>query len=122
MPLMPCYSEARKTAAQTVRISKECSWEEFGRPWNSNYLSANKAVCQTIRRLRGKSLSTTTSIKDSNGNILRDEKKILSQWREYFEDLLNQVRTTNIDTCHSIDFEEVFTLTKVAAAIRELKS
>ena len=71
-----------------------------------------------------KSLSTTTSIKDSTENILRDEKKIISRWREYFEDLLNPVRATPTDTCDTIDFrkEEVFTLTEVAAAIRGLKS
>ena len=78
---------------------------------------------QTIRRLRGKSFCTTTFIKDSTGNIPRDEKKILSRWNEYFEDLLNPVRVTPTDTCDTIDFgkEEVFTLTEVAAAIR-LKS
>ena len=31
-----------------------------------------------FRRLQGKSLSTTTSVKDSTGNILRDEKETLS--------------------------------------------
>ena len=118
------YSEARKAAAQAVKMSKERSWVEFGHRLDSNYLSANKLFWQTICRLRGKSLSTTTSIKDSTGNIFRDEKEILSRWREYFEDLLNQVKTTPTDTCDTINFgnEEVFTSTEVAAAIRGLKS
>ena len=104
-------------------MSKERSWEEFGRRLDSNYLSANKVFWQIIRRLRGKSLSTTTLIKDSTENILRDEKEILSQWREYFEDLMNPVRATPTDTCNTIDFrkEAVFTLTEVAAATRGLK-
>ena len=91
---------------------------------DSNCSSANKVLWQTIRRLDGKSLSTTTSIEDSTGNILRDEKEILSRWREYFEDLLNRERATSTDTCGTIDFgkEEIFTLTEVAAAIRRLKS
>ena len=65
-----------------------------------------------------------TSIKDSTGNILWDEKKILSRWREYFEDLLNQVRATPTDACETIDFgkKEAFTSTEVAAATRGLKS
>ena len=54
-------------------MSKERSWEEYGRQLDSNYSSANKVLWQTIRRLRGKSLSITTSIKDSTGNILKHE-------------------------------------------------
>ena len=48
-----------------------------------------------------------------------DEKETFSQWREYFEDLLNPVRATITDTCDTIDFwkDQVFTLTEVAAAI-----
>ena len=73
------YLEARKFVAQAMKMSKERSWEEFGRRLDSNYSSANEVFWQAIRRLRGKSLSTTTSIKDSTRNILRDEKEILSR-------------------------------------------
>ena len=55
----------------TVKMSKERSWEEFGRRLDSNYSSANKVFWQTIRRLHGKFLNTTTFIKNSTGNILR---------------------------------------------------
>ena len=51
------YSEARKSAAQAVKMSKERSWEEFGRWLDSNYSSANKVFWQTIRRVRGKSFN-----------------------------------------------------------------
>ena len=87
-------------------MSKERSWEEFCRWLDSNYSSANKVFWQTIRPLCGKNLSTTTPIKDPTGNILRDEKEILTRWREYFEDLLNPVRTTPPDTCDTIDLEK----------------
>ena len=72
----------------------------------------------------GKSLSTTTSIKDSTGNILRNEKEIFSRWREYFEDLLNPARATPTDTCDTIDFgkDEVFASTEMPTAIIGLKS
>ena len=59
-------------------MSKERFRKGFGRRLDSNYLTANKVFWQTIRQLRGKSLSTTISIKDSIGNILLDEKEILS--------------------------------------------
>ena len=73
--------------------------------------------------MRGKNLSTTISIKDSIGNILKDEKEILSRWREYFKDLLNPVRARPTETYVTIDFEkeEVFTLSEVAAVIQGLK-
>ena len=70
------YSEEQKVAAQAVKMSKQCSWMEIGRRLDSNYLSENKLFWQTIRRLRRKSLGTTTSIKGSTGNI---EKEILSR-------------------------------------------
>ena len=74
--------------------------------------------------MRGKSLNTTTSIKDFSGNIFRDEKKIVLRWIEYFDDLLNPVKAIPTDTCNTIDFrkEEVFTLTEMAVAIRGLKT
>ena len=106
-------------------MSKERSWEEFGRRLDSNYSSANKVPVfwQTICRLRGKSLTTTTAIKDSTGNVLRDKKEIFSRWsEEYFKALLNPIRATPTDTCNTINFEkeELFTLAEVAAAIRGL--
>ena len=105
-------------------MSKECSWEKLGRRLDSNYLSANKVFWQIIRRLRGKSLSTMISVKDSTGNIIWDEKEIILRWREYFEDLLNPVRATPTDICDTIDFwkKQVLTSTKVTAAIQGLKS
>ena len=104
-------------------MSKEHSCKEFGHWLDSNCSSVIKVFWQTICRLCGKSLSITTSIKDSIGNILRNEKEILLRLRKYFEDLLNPIRETPTNTCDTIDFgkEEVFTLTKVAAAIRRLK-
>ena len=56
--LQSLYSEARKTVAQAVKMSKKRSWEKFGLRLDSNYSSGNKVFWQTIRRLRGKSFST----------------------------------------------------------------
>ena len=102
----------------------EKSRKEFGRPLDSNYFSANKVFWQTVRRLRGKRLSVTHSIKDSAGNILTDENEILSRWREYFEALLNPVKASTRDK-HEVTHpgeEEVFTAAKVATAITGIKS
>ena len=40
-------SEAQKSAAQAVKMSKERTWEEIGRRWDSSYSSANKVFWQT---------------------------------------------------------------------------
>ena len=118
------YTEARKAATSAVKKFKEKSWEEFGRRLDSNYLSANKVFWQTIRRLGGKRSSITYSIKHSAGNILTDENKILSQWREYFKDLLNPVKAWTRDT-HEVTHlgeEEVFSAAEVPTAIKGMKS
>ena len=118
------YTEARKAATSAVKKSKEKSWEEFGRRLDSNYFSANKVFWKTIRRLRGKRSSITYSIKDSDGNILTDENHIFSQWREYFEGLLNPVKASTRDT-HKVTHlgeDEVFTAAEVATAIKGIKS
>ena len=92
--------------------------------WIPTNFSANKVFWQTIRHLRGKRSSITYSIKDSDGNILTHENEILSPWREYFEDLLNPVKTSTRDT-HEVTHlgeDEVFTAAEVATAIKGIKS
>ena len=75
----PGLPRRKKTAAQTVGMFKERSWKEFGRRLDSDNSSANKVLWQTIRQMRGKNFSTIASFKDSTKEILKDEKKILSQ-------------------------------------------
>ena len=43
------YSEVRKAAVPAVKMSKERSWQEFGRRLDFNYISANNDIWQTIR-------------------------------------------------------------------------
>ena len=67
--------------------------------------------------------SITYSIKDSAANLLTDENKILSRWKEYFEDRLNPVKALTRDT-HEVTYlgkEEVFTAAEVATAIKGIK-
>ena len=85
-----------------------------------NYFSANKVFWQTIRLLRGKRSSATYSIKDFVRKILTNENKILSQSREYLEDLLNPVKASTSDThvVARLGGEEVFAAAEVATAIK----
>ena len=70
------------------------------------------------------SIKTVITIKDSAGNILTDENKILSRGREYFEDLLNPLKASTFDTHEVTDLgeEKVFTAAEVATAIKRIKS
>ena len=98
----------------------------MGRVWSSVgfQLFFGKVFWQTIRRLLGKRSSITYSIKDSDGNILKDENEILSRWREYFEDLLNPVKASTRDTHEVTHLGEdvIFTAAEVAIAIKGIKS
>ena len=91
---------------------------------DSNYFSTNIEFRKLIHRLRDKRSSFTYCIKNSAGNILSDKNKILSRWREYFEDLLNLVQASTRDTPEVIHLGEegVFTATEVAIAIKGIKS
>ena len=116
------YTEARKAATSAVKKSKEKSWEV----WSSVgfQLFFGKIFWQTIPRLLGKKSSVTYSIKDSTGNILTDENKILLRWREYFEDLLIPVKASTRDT-HKVTHlgeDEVFTAAEVTTEIKKTKS
>ena len=61
---------------------------------------------------------------DFADNILTDENEILSRWREYFEDLLNPVKTSTRDQWEvaHLGEEEIFTAAEVATAIKRIKS
>ena len=48
------YCATRMTAATIVKQSEEKSCKEFGQKLDTDYRSANKVFCQTIRRLHGK--------------------------------------------------------------------
>ena len=87
-------------------------------------MSANKVFWQTIHSLCGKRSSITYAIKDSDSNILTDENEILSQWRKYFEDLLNHVEASTRDTYKvtHLGEDEIFTAAEVATAIKGIKS
>jgi len=57
-----------------------------------------------IKKVKSPS-NSCSSIKDPSDNTLSNKNKILSRWREYFEDLLNPVKVTNVDTHETICFQ-----------------
>ena len=117
------YSEARKTAATKVKLSKERVWKEFGERLDDDFKTANKVFWQTIRRLRGKRSRAAFFIEDSNGVTLKDQDAILNRWREYFSDLLNPVDATPIQIHEEQVGEDIqITEADVNAVIKALKT
>ena len=116
------YSEARKTAATKVKLSKERAWKEFGERLDDDFKTANKVFWQTIRRLRGKRSRAALFIEDSNGVTLKDQDAILNRWKEYFSDLLNPVDATQIQIHEEQVGEDIqITEADVNAVIKSLK-
>ena len=117
------YSEARKVAATKVKLSKERAWKEFGERLDDDFITANKVLWQTIRRLRGKRSRTAFFIEDSNGVTLKDQDAILNRWKDYFSDLLNPVDTTQIQIQEEQVREDIqITEADVHAVIKSLKT
>ena len=86
--LQSWYFEARSGssfAVLAVKMLKKRSWKEFGRRLDSNYSLANKKILADNTTIAGKSLNITTSIKNSTWNILRNEKEILSRWKNHLK-------------------------------------
>ena len=96
------------------------------RVWSSvgfQLFFGKQRILEDHQRLRRKISRVTYSINDSTGNILTVENEILSRWKEYQKNLLNEVKATTRDTQEMIRFaeEEVFTAAEVVTAIKGIK-
>ena len=117
------YSEARKIAA----LTEKCPKNAFGEIWSSvgfQLFIGKQSILADHSPIAWEKFKYHNFHQGFNWEHPTDEKEILSRCRECWEDLLNPVRATLTDICYTIDFgkEEGFTLTEVAAAIREMKS
>ena len=115
-PLIFAMFNARKAVAQTVKLSKQKTWNDFGIKRESDYRSANKVFWQTIRRLRGRKPTAAVPIRDNKGVLLTSKEDILSRWKEYFEELLNPVSCVKANAQHIL--EEILSEVEIAQAIK----
>ena len=76
LDLQSRYSEARKAVASAVKKFKK-SLEEVWLSIGFQLFLSKQSILQTIRRLRGQTLSVAYSIKDYADNIITDENEIL---------------------------------------------
>ena len=117
------YLELKKVAVIAVKKPKKESWKTFGEEMEASYWNDNKIFWRTIRRLRNGRKNGVKSVKDKDGNILREDQEILSRWREYFVELLNPPQQDSEGECNEqIESHEDLEAAEILRALKSLKS
>lgn len=83
------YKEQRKTVKKLVKEAKEKSWEDFGTKLEKDSQGNQKLFYKVLKNLRSNKNPRTITIKNADGELLREEREIMGRWKEYFENLLN---------------------------------
>ena len=68
--------------------AKEISWKDFGEKLERDSKGNQKLFYKVLKTFRKGQRSVNLAIKSQEGNILNDEKNIMKRWKEYFENLL----------------------------------
>ncbi|KAI3364680.1 hypothetical protein L3Q82_011453 [Scortum barcoo] len=101
------YRQAKQATARTVLEAKTRVWEEFGEAMEEDYRSASKRFWQTVQRLRrGKQYSANTVYSAGWGAVdLSTEGHCRTEWKKYFEDLLNPTDLPSSEEAEAGDSE-----------------
>ena len=83
------YRQARRTAASAVTEAKQRAWEEFGEAMEKDFRSAPNCFWKTVRHLRRGKWGTIQAVYSKDGTLLTSTEKVIGQWAEHFEELLN---------------------------------
>ena len=72
----------------------------------------------------GKDVQQVRVLKDSHGNVLTIEERVLRQWKEYFEELMNEEnkRERRLDEAEIVNQEVQQISAEVRAAINRMKT
>ena len=73
---------------KVVTLEKQKSWEEFGKNMEESYKGNQKLFYKVIKSARKGNQRQGETIKNIEGQLLRDKEKIMCRWKEYFEGLL----------------------------------
>ena len=117
------YREKRKAISKIVRESKKNSWEQFGEFIEKTGQDDGKLFWGTIKNLRGQGKKESMStIKNTDGEIIVDQGKIIDRWKDYFDDLLNVQELTGGLTNFSKDFRKEAFNENTKIGISEIRS
>ena len=120
------YVEAKRAARREIAKAKEVERRKFGEILDEadekgTIFRVAKQVVRNNRDVIGGGC-----IKDTNGEVVVDEQKVLERWREYYEKLSNEEFPWNKETLTIADATigpcERFTVTEVHAAIKKMKN
>ena len=120
------YKEKCQAAKEAVIKSKREKWQEFGETIEQNYRENQKLFWGAIKRCkRGKSCPVK-HIKNSDGEIVKQEDEILETWRQYFEKLHNNEDDNRIGSgeesdARLVDEENEITMTEMLNAKKKVK-
>ena len=91
------YRLARRHSKKVVRAAKEKAWTQYGEKLCETCKTSPREFYKSVKamRVRNEPFDPATITKDTNGEALHKEEKIMKRLENYFKDLLNSsgVRT-----------------------------
>lgn len=122
------YKRKRKTVKTMITEAKKQTWVEFGEKMERDSKGNQKLFYKVMKNMRKTKNITNVNIKDEAGNILTEEERIMTRWKEYFRKLLNGEDTQTIKNENkdkNIQQEETFneeiTKQEIEEALKTLK-
>lgn len=101
------YKRQRLKVKNMIREAKEESWRRFGEKMERNSKENQKLFYKTLKNLRRKKGSQSTSIKGEDGQLLTEERQIMDRWRQHFEDLLKPSQQEDMTNLNAGDVHHV---------------
>lgn len=123
------YKSQRKKVKDIVKLAKEAAWEEFGIKMEENHRDNQKLFYRAIKNMRKEKTCPLKHIKDKQGNIIKEDGKIMERWKEHFQELLNSEQDNmgpaeerHIEAgVEEVEVPEEITLQELQNALRMLK-
>lgn len=91
------YKKERKKAKEMVIEAKRKCWEEFGNKMEKDSKENQKLFYNIIKKCRKEKGNIEWYIKNKKNEVLKDDKKIMERWKEYFQELLQTTAGTQTD-------------------------
>jgi Reverse transcriptase (RNA-dependent DNA polymerase) len=119
------YKEERTKVKNMVKQAKEKSWAEFGAKMEENAKENEKLFYKALKGMRTEKQCQRSSILDKDGELLTDDNSIMNRWKDYFQSLLGNKSSGNIEqNRYTNEDEEQTPISKeeVTEAINALKN
>ncbi|XP_048489161.1 uncharacterized protein LOC125491386 [Plutella xylostella] len=121
------YVLLKKKVKEVIERKKKALKDEYDRKFSDNFRANIKLFWKLVRKARGKSENTNLDvIRDENGDVLKDENKVLKRWKEYFESLFEctDCRTSSdveVENERKVDEENKIIMKEIMEALKRMK-